>query len=38
MTECKHGTIDWLEDCEECKREDESALLQQRVKPQGYYD
>ena len=32
MTECKHGIPNWLEDCEECRKENDSALLQQRVR------
>ena len=32
MTECKHGVPDWLEDCEECQKEGERALLEQRVR------
>lgn len=26
MSECKHGTPDWLEDCKECEAEEEAEL------------
>jgi hypothetical protein len=33
MSECKHGTPNWLEDCKECEEEKEGEPLEREVKP-----